>query len=106
MSKDAIRQINETEDQAAILCRVAEEKAAEMKERVRAEGEALCAEAEQETEAEYAAQLDEIRHRALALESKKRAEAEAEAEALMVRAAERLQTAAKIIVWEIVEKCQ
>ena len=106
MSKDAIKQIRETEDQAAILCRVAEEKAAEMKERIRIEGEAHCAETEQETEAEYAAELDEIRRRALALESKKRAEAEAEAEALMKRARERLDDADKIIVWEIVERCQ
>ncbi len=106
MSKEAIKQIRETEDQAAILCRVAEEKAAELKERIRAEGEAHCAEAEQETEAEYEAQLEEIRRRALALEDKKRAEAEAEAEALIERARERIESAVKIIVWEIVERCQ
>lgn len=106
MSKDAIKQIRDTEDQAAVLCRVAEEKAAEMKERVRAEGEAHCAETEQATEAEYAAELQEIRRRAAALEDKKRTEAEAEAEAFMEKARERMSDAVKMIVWEIVERCQ
>lgn len=106
MSGEAIKQIRETEDQAAILCRVAEEKAAELKERIRSEGEAHCAEVEQEAEDEYAAKLDEIRRRALALEDKKRAEAEAEAAALMERARERINEAVKTIVWEIVERCQ
>ena len=55
MSKEAIKQIQETEDQAAILCRVAEEKATELKERIRSEGEAHCIETEQQAEAECAA---------------------------------------------------
>ena len=79
MSKEAIRQIREAEDQAAILCRVAQERATEMRERTKAQGEADYAEAERRTEAEYAAELAEIRNRAIALEAKKCAEAEAEA---------------------------
>lgn len=106
MSKEAIRQIREAEDQAAVLCRVAEEKATEMRERIRAQGEAHCARVEQDTEAEYAAELADIRCRAAALEAKKRAEAEAQALALEATARERIQEAVKIIVWEIVEKCQ
>ena len=46
------------------------------------------------------------RRRALALEDKKRAEAQEEAQALKAAARERMDEAIKIIVWEIVEKCQ
>ena len=106
MSKEAIKQIQETEDQAAILCRVAEEKATELKERIRSEGEAHCIEAEQQAEAECAAQLEDIRRRALALEIKKRKEAEADAEELIRSAREHMDEAVKMIVWEIVERCQ
>ncbi|MBQ8357825.1 MAG: hypothetical protein IJX39_08490 [Clostridia bacterium] len=106
MSKDAIRQIRETEDQAAVLCRVAEEKAAEMREQVRQKGEEHCALVRESTEAEYAAELTEMRRRATALEAKKRAEAEAEAKVLKAAAREKINEAVKIIVWEIVEKCQ
>ena len=106
MSKEAIRQIREAEDQAAILCRVAQERATEMRERTKAQGEADCAEAERRTEAEYAAELAEIRNRAIALEAKKCAEAEAEAKKIEEAAREKIPEAIRIIVWEIVEKCQ
>ena len=106
MSKEAILRIREAEDQAAVLCRVAEEKAVEMRERVRAQGEAHCTAVREDTEAEYAAELAEMRRRALALEDKKRAEAQEEAQALKAAARERMDEAIKIIVWEIVERCQ
>ena len=106
MSKEAIQRIREAEDQAAVLCRVAGERAAEMRKRIRTQGEAHCAEVERETEAEYAAQLEEIRQRALALEEKKCAEAEAEAARLEAVAEERIDEAIRTIVWEIVERCQ
>ena len=106
MSKEAIQRIREAEDQAAVLCRVAGERAAEMRKRIHAQGEAHCAEVERETEAEYAAQLEEIRQRALALEEKKCAEAEAEAARLEAAAEEKIDEAIHTIVWEIVERCQ
>ncbi|MBE6689813.1 MAG: hypothetical protein IKM08_05770 [Clostridia bacterium] len=103
MSKTAIEQIRETEEQAAILCRVAEEKATEMRERVKAEGEAHCAAVRENTEAEYAEMLADIRQRAAALEQKKRREAMAEAEAMRETAIEHIGEAVRMIVWEIVE---
>ena len=103
MSKTAIEQIRETEEQAAILCRVAEEKATEMRERVKAEGEAHCAAVRENTEAEYAEMLADIRPRAAALEQKKRREAMAEAEAMRETAIEHIGEAVRMIVWEIVE---
>ena len=106
MSKEAILRIREAEDQAAVLCRVAEEKAAEMRERVRAQGEAHCAAVRENTEAEYVAELAEVRRRALALEEKRRVQAQEEAEEMKAAARERIDEAIKTIVWEIVEKCQ
>ena len=106
MSKEAIQRILEAEDQAAVLCRVAGERASEMRRRIHAQGEAHCAEVEQETEIEYAARLDEVRQRALSLEEKKCAEAEAEAAAIEATAKERMAEAIHMIVWEIIERCQ
>ena len=106
MSKEAILHIREVEDKAAVLCRVAEEKAADLRERVKTQGEAHCVAVRQDTEAEYAAVLADMRRRALALEEKKRLEALEEAEALKAAARERIDEAVKLIVWEIVEKCQ
>lgn len=106
MSNNAIERIREAEEQAATLCRVAGERAAEMRRRIHAQGEAHCAEVERETEAEYAIRLEEVRQRALALEEKKCAEAEAEAAKIEAAARERLEEAINIIVWEIVERCQ
>ena len=59
MSKTAIEQIRETEEQAAILCRVAEEKATEMRERVKAEGEAQAILAVQKALADSLSMLNE-----------------------------------------------
>lgn len=106
MSKEAILHIREAEDQAAVLCRVAEEKATELREHVKAQGEAHCAAVREDTEAEYATVLADMRRRASALEEKKRLEAQQEADALKVAAREKIDEAIKIIVWEIVEKCQ
>ena len=52
MSKEAILQIREAEDKADVLCRVAEEKATELRERVKAQGEAHSAAVRENTEAE------------------------------------------------------
>jgi len=106
VSKEAIMHIREAEAQAAVLCRVAEEKATELRERVKTQGEAHCAAVREDTEAEYAAVLADMRRRALALEEKKRLEALDEADALRAAARERIDEAIKFIVWEIVEKCQ
>ena len=89
-----------------MLCRVAEEKAAEMRAKVKQEGEAHIAEVKQTTEAMLAAELKTMRERAAALEVKKKKEALAEAAALEQAARERLDEAASMIVWEIIEKCQ
>lgn len=106
MSKEAILHIREAEDRAAVLCRVAEEKATELRERVKAQGEAHCAAVRENTEAEYATVLADMRHRALALEEKKRMEALSQAEEMKAAARERINEAMNVIVWEIIEKCQ
>lgn len=106
MSKEAILHIREAEDRASVLCRVAGEKATELRERVKAQGEAHCTAVREDTEAEYAAVLADMRRRASALEEKKRLEALDEADALKAAAREKIDEAIKMIVWEIVEKCQ
>lgn len=106
MSKETIDSIRQAEEQAGILCRVAEEKAGEMRAKVEAEGSAHCEEVRRETEAEYAEKLRQIRERAEALQEKRRLEAEKEADALTAAAAARMEEAVKLIVWGIVEKCQ
>lgn len=106
MPTDAMKQIREAEEQAALFCRVAEERAAEMRENVRIDGEAHCAQVQAQAQAEGDATLTEMRRRAMLLEAKKREEAQAEAQALIAKARERIPEAVKIIVWEIIEKCQ
>lgn len=106
MSKQTIDAIRQAEEQAGILCRVAEEKAGEMRAKVEAEGRAHCEEVRRETEAEYAEKLQQINERAEALLEKRRGEAEKEADALTAAAAEHMDEAVKMIVWGIVEKCQ
>ena len=106
MPTDAIRQIREAEEQAALFCRMAEEKAAEMRDGVKVDGEAHCARISAEAQAESEATLAEMRRRAALLEQRKQAEATAEAQAMADKARERIPDAVKLIVWEIIERCQ
>lgn len=106
MTKNAISAIREAESQAEVLCRVAEEKAAEMKSKIEQEGNAHCAQVEKETTAEYTAELEEISKHVRRLTEKKTEEAEREAAELAERARERMGEAVKAIVWGIIEKCQ
>ena len=106
MAAGAIEQIKNAEDQAEVLCRVAEEKAAEMKSAVTAKGLSQYEEEERLTREECEQKLDEIRARAVAFMKKRRAEAEAEAKTLMEQTEPRIEEAARLIVWGIIEKCQ
>ena len=106
MTNRAVEAIRQAEEQAAVLCRVAGEKAAEMRAQIEREGKAYCETVERETEEAYARELEEIRARARALTHKKECEAEAEAKALRRAALEKKDEAVKLIIWGIVEKCQ
>lgn len=106
MAHQSLNIIRDTEEQAALLCRVAQERAEEMLERVQTEGEAHCADTERATEEELAATLALVRQRALAVKEKKREAALAEAEALTAAAREKMAEAIDLIVWEIIERCQ
>ena len=103
MSEQAIEKIRDAEERAELLCRVAQEKADEMRERVRTQGEEYLAEVEESTTEEFAKELEDVRRRARLLEEKKRKEAQKEADELIARARERMEEAAHLIVWEIVE---
>ena len=106
MTQEAIVAIRQAEEQAEVLCRVAEEKAAEMKNKIRQEGEAHCKSVEEETAAEYAEELEDITARAKRLTAKKLQDAEGEAEQLAEKARAHIDEAVKLIIWGIVEKCQ
>ena len=106
MTKQAIAAIKQAEEQAEVLCRVAKEKADEMRKRIEKEGLAHCERTERETEAEYREKVEEIRRRSGALLEKRRLEAISEAEALAAAAEANMNAAVKQIIWGIVEKCQ
>ncbi len=106
MTQEAISAIRQAEEQAEVLCRVAEEKATEMRNKIKREGEAHCAGVEQETAAEYTEELAAITAHAKRLTAKKLQEAEEEAEAHAERARTHIDEAVKLIIWGIVEKCQ
>ena len=106
MTQEAIAAIRQAEEQAEVLCRVAEEKATEMKNKIRQEGEAHCKSVEKETAAEYAEELEDITARAKRLTAKKLQDAEDEAEQLAESARAHIDEAVKLIIWGIVEKCQ
>lgn len=106
MSQDAIAQIVSAEEQAEVLCRVATERAAEMRAKAKQEGEAYLARVEREATEEYAEKLREVRTGAQALEQSRRKAAEERAAALERAAMERMDEAVRQIVWGIVEKCQ
>lgn len=106
MTKEAILAIRQAEEQAEVLCRVAEEKAAEMRAKIEREGTAHCEKATEEASREYESELAIIRARTQRITAKKRKENEAEAEALAARAHEHMEEAVKLIVWGIIEKCQ
>ncbi len=106
MTKEAIRAIRQAEEQAEVLCRVAEEKAAEMRAQIEREGKSHCDKATEEASLEYESELSVVRARTARLVAKKKKESEAEAAALTAAAREHIEEAVKLIVWGIIEKCQ
>lgn len=106
MTQKALAAIAEAETQAEVLCRVAEEKATEMKNKIKTEGEAHCARVKEEATRECEDELATIKAHAERLGSKKREDAKREADDLIALARERMDEAVKTIVWGIIEKCQ
>ena len=106
MTQKALTAIAEAETQAEVLCRVAAEKAAEMKQKIHSEGEAHLTRVKEETTLEYQNELAAITARTERLTARHREEAIREAEELTALAHERMGEAVKSIVWGIIEKCQ
>ena len=79
MTQKALSAIAEAETQADVLCRVAAEKAAEMKQKIKTEGEAHLAKVREETTLEYQNELAAITARTARLRERKHEEAEREA---------------------------
>ena len=103
MSQNAIRKITEAEEQADILCRVAEERAAEMLSALEGKAKAHLAEVERTAVAQREEKLAQTKALTQALVDKKRLEAENEAKAAEAAAREHMNEAVRAIVWGIVE---
>ena len=106
MSQDAIGQITAAEEQAAVLFRVATERAAEMRAEMQRQAEAHLSEVERATVKECEQKNAECRAQITALAKRRLAAAEAEVEALEEKARENMKQAVQMIVWGLVEKCQ
>ena len=106
MTNKALNAIRQAEEQAEMLCRVAEEKATEMRARIAREGAAHCAAVKKQTETEYAAQIEEVKLRTERLVAKHEKDALAEAQALSKLAEPHLDEAVEQIIWGILKKCQ
>ncbi len=106
MSQDAIGRIMAAEEQAEVLCRVARERAEEMRAEMTRQGEHHLGDVERTTAAEYDKKIEEIRANAQALQEEKRKQAQEEAQRIKQAAEEHMEEAVKMIVWGIVEKCQ
>ena len=103
MPKDAIGQITAAEEQATVLCRVATERAAEMRAEMQRQASAHLAQVEQSVTEEQKELTAQCAARLEALSQKKRTEAQQQAEAMTELARERMADAVNMIVWGIVE---
>lgn len=106
MIKEAIEAITAAEEQADLLCRVAAERAAEMRAATEREGNALCDKVADNTKRECDFELSVVTAKAQRINARKKKETEAEAAAMAERARAHMDTAVSQIVWGIVEKCQ
>ena len=103
MSQNAIAKIAEAEEQAAILCRVAEERAAEKLAELTRKAKEHLETVERTANAQKEQKLAQTRALTAALIEKKNDEAKAEAKALEESARARMDEAVSAIVWGIVE---
>lgn len=103
MSQSAIEKITEAEEQAEVLCRVAEERATEMRAEMERKAKEHLEAVERTATVQKEEKLLQTRELTRALIQKKRGEAEAEAKEAEKRARERMDEAVSAIVWGIVE---
>ena len=101
MPKDAIGQITAAEEQAAVLCRVATERATEMRAEMQRQASAHLSQVEKSVTEEQNELTAQCKARLEALAQKKRAEAQDEANAITALARERMADAVNMIVWGI-----
>jgi vacuolar-type H+-ATPase subunit H len=103
MSQSAIAKIKEAEEQAEVLCRVAEERATETRIQMEHKAKAHLAEVERTAIEQKEKKLAQTEELTKALLLKKRMEAENEAKELAQDAGARMDAAVSAIVWGIVE---
>lgn len=103
---DMIEQIIATEEQASLLCRVSTERAAEMRAEMERGATEHFEKAREDVTRENEERLEKIRATTVVLTEKKRAAANEQACRIKENAAKKIERAANLMVWGIVEKCQ
>ena len=106
MSRESIKMVKQTEQEAERIVREAQEKAAQMVADAKANGIALCEETESETVATAKEVIVQLRDRAESLRERLDGEARNEAAEIVRQASLRKRSAEKIVIRGLASKCR
>ncbi len=106
MSRESIKMIKQTEQEAERILREAQEKAAQMVADAKANGEALCESTEIETIAAAKVVIGQLREKAENMRERLEAEAKQEAAEVVRQASLRKRSAEKIVIRGLASKCR
>lgn len=106
MSRESIKMIKQTEQEAERILLEAREKAAQMVVDAQANGEALCESIEAETIAAAKEVIGQLRERAEGMRERLEAEAKEEAAEVVRQASLRKRSAEKIVIRGLASKCR
>ena len=106
MSRESIKLIKQSEQEAERIVREAQEKALQMMADAKAEGEALCDSTEAETIAAAKEVILQLRERAENLRERLDTEAKEEAAEIVRQASLRKRSAEKIVIRGLASKCR
>jgi vacuolar-type H+-ATPase subunit H len=106
MSRESIKMIKQTEEEAERILREAQQKAAQMVADAEANGAALCESTEQETIAAAKVVIGQLREKAENMRERLNAEAKGEAAEIVRQASLRKRSAEKIVIRGLASKCR
>lgn len=106
MSRESIKMIKQTEEEAERILREAQQKAAQMVADAEANGAALCESTEQETIAAAKAVIGQLRDKAENMRERLDTEAKTEAAEIVRQASLRKRSAEKIVIRGLASKCR
>ena len=106
MSRESIKMIKQTEEEAERILREAQQKAAQMVADAEANGAALCESTERETIAAAKVVIGQLREKAENMRERLNAEAKGEAAEIVRQASLRKRSAEKIVIRGLASKCR